>query len=369
MRTLLCVVAMFVTAMTVTAMFVTGGAFADDWRRLPSIPERKGVAGAFAGVSGGALLVAGGANFPNKKPWEGGEKAWSDAVFVLEKPEGDWKTAGKLPRQLGYGVSVTYRNAVVCVGGGDARRHYQDAFRLEWKDAALLTTRLPDLPVSIANACGALVGDRLYVAGGQKTPASTTTLKSAWTIDLAAKEPRWVEIDSWPGRGRMLAVAASIDGAFWLVGGVDLVAGKNGKAERKYLNDAYRYSPREGWTRAGDLPLALAAAPSPAPVDRSGFRILGGDGGSQIGAVPEKHRGFSKSVLRYDLQTQRWSSVGELPAARVTAPCVLWKDRWVVPSGEMRPGVRSAEVWAMSSEFSKTPIVSSCCTRVKMRKR
>ena len=41
---------------------------------------------AVAGVSGGALLVAGGANFPDKKPWQGGTKVWYDTVFVLDEP-------------------------------------------------------------------------------------------------------------------------------------------------------------------------------------------------------------------------------------------------------------------------------------------
>ena len=59
---------------------ITGAA--GGWERLPSLPDREGFAGLFAGVSGGALLVAGGANFPDAKPWEGGKKVWYDTVFV-----------------------------------------------------------------------------------------------------------------------------------------------------------------------------------------------------------------------------------------------------------------------------------------------
>ena len=56
---------------------------AGGWTKLPSLPDKEGVAGPFAGVSHGALIVAGGANFPDEKPWEGGKKVWSDTVFVL----------------------------------------------------------------------------------------------------------------------------------------------------------------------------------------------------------------------------------------------------------------------------------------------
>ncbi len=124
------------------------------WIQLPPLPDKEGFAGPFAGISHGALLVAGGANFPGKKPWEGGQKVWYDKVFVLDKPDGKWQVAGMLPRPLGYGVSVNYRNSVVCVGGSDAERHYADAFRLKWQSGKLTITELPPLPRPIANACG-----------------------------------------------------------------------------------------------------------------------------------------------------------------------------------------------------------------------
>ncbi|MCX6997017.1 MAG: hypothetical protein NTV49_07995, partial [Kiritimatiellaeota bacterium] len=63
------------------------------WSALPDLPEALGVAGPFAGVSGGALLVAGGANFPNGMPWAGGRKVWHDAVYVLPAPAGAWQAA------------------------------------------------------------------------------------------------------------------------------------------------------------------------------------------------------------------------------------------------------------------------------------
>ena len=57
------------------------------WESLPPIPDPNGFASPFAGVSYGALIVAGGSNFPDKKPWEGGTKVWYDSVFALDKPD------------------------------------------------------------------------------------------------------------------------------------------------------------------------------------------------------------------------------------------------------------------------------------------
>src|SRR5688500_5259431 len=81
------------------------------WSQLPAVPDQVGFAGSIAGVSNGALLVAGGSNFPNGgTPWNGGAKAWYDKVYVLEQPNAQWKEAGRLPRPLGYAVSLTWRD-------------------------------------------------------------------------------------------------------------------------------------------------------------------------------------------------------------------------------------------------------------------
>jgi N-acetylneuraminic acid mutarotase len=318
--------------------------------KLPSLPDHEGFAGAYSGVVGEMLVIAGGANFPEKKPWEGGKKVWYDTVFALDKLDGKWTLAGRLPRPLGYGVSVTHRGSIVCVGGSDADRHYSESFRIEIQSEKLVISPLPSLPIPVANGCGALVGDTLYVAGGQEKPDSKETLKKMFALDLGAKKPTWKEVEAWPGPGRMLAQAAQCDGAFWLTGGVDLAVTKGDMVTRKYLNDAYRFDPGKGWKKVDDLPCPIAAAPSPLPNDETGFSILGGDDGTQIGVSPDKHRGFSRKILRYDLRTGKWSEAGELVAPRVTTPCVFWQKRWVIPGGEVRPGVRSPEVWAMKAE-------------------
>lgn len=316
------------------------------WEKLPNLPDREGFAGPFAGVSGEILLVAGGANFPDRKPWEGGKKVWYDTVFALERPQGKWSIVGKLPRPLGYGVSVNHRNGVICVGGSDAGKHYAETYRLELRSGKLIITALPPLPLPVANACGTLVGNTLYLAGGQDKPDAKESLKKVFTLDLDAKNPQWREIPPWPGPGRILAVAAEFDGAFWVMGGTDLLAGEGEKVERRYLRDAYRYDPEKGWKRVADLPRAIVAAPSPTLTTESGPVILGGDDGSQIGGDPERHRGFSNLLLQYDRKTNRWIEGGKIPAPRVTVPLVPWQKMWVIPGGETRPGVRSPEVWS-----------------------
>lgn len=48
------------------------------------MPENVGLAGAYSGIVEGKLLVLGGANFPDKYPWEGGTKTWWSTLYSYD---------------------------------------------------------------------------------------------------------------------------------------------------------------------------------------------------------------------------------------------------------------------------------------------
>ncbi|MEQ1858343.1 MAG: galactose oxidase [Chthoniobacteraceae bacterium] len=321
-------------------------ATAADWSQLPPIPDAEGFAGTFAGVSGGALIVAGGANIAGDKWKEPFVKKWYASAFVLAKPDGAWTTAGKLERPLGYGISISADDSLLCFGGSDAAQLYSSGFRLRWNAGTLVRTPLPDLPLPCANACGALLGRTIYIAGGIQTPTSTSALRTFWALDLDAKELSWQALDPWPGAGRMLAVAAAFDGIFYLFSGAALHASSEGKPVRTFLRDAYRFTPGHGWERLADLPRSAVAAPSPAPAKDGRVLIFSGDDGANVTFEPvERHPGFPRNTLSYDTAANSWSTLDGLPFSRVTAPVAEWRGRFVIPNGEVRPRVRTNEVW------------------------
>jgi N-acetylneuraminic acid mutarotase len=292
------------------------------------------------------LIVAGGANVPTNRWADNFRKVWSGSVFVLEKPTGSWRPGGELPRPLGYGVSITTRDGLICIGGSDARQHYADVFRLEWRAGKIITTAMPGLPKRCANFCGALIEDAIYVAGGIETPDGATALRSFWKLDLQAKNPQWVELDPWPGPERMLAVAGAYRGSFYLFSGTRLHPATDQKPVRDYLADAYRYTPGKGWTRLPDLAGAAAGAPSPAPVWGDSLLLISGDDGSKVSFKPLiEHPGFSREVLAFDVNKDSWSVAGGAPFSRATVPTVEWRGHLVVPNGEVRPRERTPEVW------------------------
>ena len=83
-----------------------------EWEMLPPIPDALGVGGAYAGIvrtkSDTFLIVAGGANFPDKMPWDGGIKKYHDTVYALKLTANRMSAAG-CPQANFRARSVTAR--------------------------------------------------------------------------------------------------------------------------------------------------------------------------------------------------------------------------------------------------------------------
>jgi N-acetylneuraminate epimerase len=336
------------------------------WGQLAPIPDNFGFAGSFSGTSHGALIVAGGANFPDGgAPWTGSKKAWSDKIFVLEEPGGQWKLAGHLPQAMGYGVSLEYDNKLICAGGSNEAGHTASVIAISYVKGQLVIERCADLPQPLANACGMRVNMyTAYIAGGLLTPDAKTTANVFWTINLRDyKTATWQQLETWPGPPRMLSVAGTaVGGVFYLFSGTTL-EDKNGATHRQYLKDAYKYTPGKGWQKLHDMPAPVVAAAGPAfGMGKNELLIFGGDDGKladDAANLKEKHPGFSDKVLIYNKKDDAWTGSLTIPTdkkadvatnpngsvwAPVTTNAVYWNHMLVFPGGEVRPAIRTPRV-------------------------
>jgi N-acetylneuraminate epimerase len=342
------------------------------WGQLAPIPDVHGFAGSFAGIAGNALIVAGGANFPDGgAPWTGSKKAWTDKIFVLDNPNGKWRMVAKLVQPLGYGVSISYNNKLICIGGSNADGHTASVFAISYINKKIKTENWPPLPEALANTCGAIVGHTLYIAGGLLKADAKSTASVFSSLDLDKPAAGWAKLQTWPGPPRMLGVAGSINGSFYLFSGTDL-EDKNGAAHRRYLKDAYAYTPGKSWKKLADLPRPVVAAAGPAlAYANNQLLIFGGDDGvlaDNAATLKENHPGFSDAILSYHINTNSWTEIGKIKTNKlkdaaanpayslwtpVTTTSVLWHGSLVIPGGEVRPAVRTSRVLIIDISSSK----------------
>lgn len=373
-----------------------------DWDRLPDLPDAEGFAGVFAGVAKNNnqgkefLVVAGGANFPNGRPWEKEKdpvKIYYDRVFTLEldpdakgvKRGAKWEVkATVLPHEVGYGMSVSLpkRGNCLFIGG-----KHEAAFDDVWEVSFVGTNEIffsprPKLPVALAEGVAGLVGDKVVVVGGvtNKEGGGFETEQRAFVMDVSGNdgEWKWEELpwpqtdEGRPARGRAYAVSGVRDDMFYLFGGRDYADSGEPAPERVHqekldlLADCYVIdlkAEKPSWKSIASMPLGMGAAPSASlPVGKSHFLMLGGvsapywrkqfDDRPALNGAGEAHPGFESTIWAYDAITDTWAKAGDLPKSigdvpthvPVTTPVVFWEDRFIIPTGEIKPGIRSPQV-------------------------
>ncbi len=345
----------------------------------PTAPDRvqPGLAGPFAGLHGNIMIVAGGANFPDTMPWHGGRKQYHDDIFLLQLRSGmtEWKVfsgSTGLKRPVAYGASASVGAGVVCMGGETENGITDEAFIISVAGGKPLITPLPPLPVPLSSAAAASSGSLVYIAGGLTPYGSTNALWSLNTEDLSAGWKRLADMPL-PLINTVMVALPDREPSLWVLGG--RTRGENDEMSA-IRSEILRYSTASGsWTIEGDLSdgtnvLKLAAGTG-AAIDSRYIALFGGNDGSVFNRVEailyalpgetdtarqalmrqeyislqESHPGFSREVIILDPETGSCFPAGEIPGpAQVTTTAV--KTSWgiVLPSGEIKPGIRTPEV-------------------------
>ncbi len=322
---------------------MTDESFSLDWKKLADLPDAEGWAGSYAGVCGGALVVCGGANFPEKPLWEGGPKRWTDRVFVMPAGSAGWQDATPLPKPLGYGATATLPQGMMLIGGSNAGGAVADCYLLADEGGSITCKPLAPLPTPLTGHAAVVMGGKVYVQGGSVAVGEQDAESRMWVYDPATDS--WSEGEPLPGRGRFLHQMAVIGHTLYVLGGIGIVPGDNGRMAREMLTEAWSWSEQTGWRRLAYLPHFCGAAPTPAPVIHGRIYLLGGDDATVTGFTPANHPGFHNQSLCYNPADNTWADAGEIAVARAVLPCAVWNGLAVIVNGEQRPGKRSNEVW------------------------
>lgn len=353
----------------------------------PSAGQSKslGFAGAINGVSNDVLIIAGGANFPNGSPWEGGKKYYSNEIFVLERKGNKFvwneKIKDTLPEPIAYCGNTSTAKGTVYIGGENTNGISNKCFLLNWNSVknCIDIRPLPNLPVALTNVAATNIGNVIYAAGGDEAKNSSNSFLS---LNLNEENPKWKTLPALPiALANATAIAQNGNGGkeIFIIGGRT----KTPSGISELHNTVFAFDiQKDKWEQRADIAerkntTNLSAACGVA-LDNNDILIAGFDNGqvfhqiesyiSQISLAKtdeekekltkEKnsssihHKGFDKRILLYNTISNTWTKIGELPfPAHVTTTAVKWGNDIVISNGEIKPGVRTSNV--MIGEVSK----------------
>jgi len=344
--------------------------------KLPSqglLKESLGYAGMMGGLSKGATIASGGANFPNELPWYGGQKVWSDSIFIYEN--NSWKVATeRLPIPLAYGASVKIDDDILIIGGNNEGEISEAVFLLSYSadESKIHIVDYPSLPYPIVNSGAALVGDYVYVVGGSDGKRS---LNSFLRFNLKEKG-QWEELNDFPGAARsfhnVVFQQASDSDKIYLIGGRNVRKGEPTELLDTYisydLKNAAWEEEKKIRVSGNDRILMGASAVSAGSMH---ILIYGGSNGqifkqletlengiksetndsirnrlnTEKVKILNSHPGFSKEVIAFNTITEKWFVYDTLKTRiPVTALSFKNNDKFYIVSGEVSPGIRTPEV-------------------------
>jgi len=360
---------------------VNGQAGRLEWHRSVELPSPQGgkvhagIAGPIVGLSNGYLLIGGGANFPDLPPWKGGVKKIQKEIFAYVKDGKTLRCVAKdsLSEPIAYGASLSLPIGLFIVGG-ETSEGKSNACRLIQCNAdtkQISTANYPDLPWPLSNTGATYIGNKIFIAGGE---GQDTVSDRVLQLDLDDLEKGWICTGHLPYAVSHVQLLADKQGNLYLVGGR-----KANKDEPSTLYQGLLSSSDGGkhWRKLEDIPFKAAAAVACILPD-NGLWLLSADRGDTFHRVetliseakkttdPQKaqqliasknqlqvkHPGFGRAVWRYDLKLGEWNRMGDLPAeGPVTTTAVVWDDMVILPSGEIKAGIRTPDI--LVATFSK----------------
>ncbi len=333
------------------------------FERVETVTGDEGLAGAFAGVHNNVLLIAGGTSFPEGKPWEGGQKYFSDVILAITHSGEGLKVANasaRLPLPLGEGASVSVTQGVLVIGGQSFEGLSNRVFLLRYTGMAVETIELPSLPLAVKSPAVAAIGSAVYLIGGENESGATDQFLR---LDLSEAAEGWQKLPSHPVKVSGASAVAQMDGEEISIH----VFGGRAKEENDVTTTFYphvlRYRLSQNrWEQKKDMELPLAMA-SAAPVGASHILIAGGDSGETFNLIERaiaemqkgevnarqmrdslwvNHKGFSREIKIYNTVTDTWFNAGEWDGSPVAvAPAVVWNNAVVIPGGEIKPATRT----------------------------
>ena len=239
------------------------------------------------------------------------------------------------------------------------------------------------MPLPLASVAFALVGRKIFVAGGI-TELTGSSQHVFFSMELSGDDPaawKWEQLPGWEGPSRAFATGVSqsngVHNCFYLFSGRSI---ENGGVEVLY--DAHVYDPfSESWSLISDghsqeFPFMAGTA---FPLGASSIVFTSGADGTEMKkqiAIEKQlaglhsrclegepfrdqlkmketelfnhldfHPGFGNKVVVFNTITSELHVLDTLPGTgQLTTTAIAWDQSYIISSGEIRPGVRTPDI-------------------------
>lgn len=174
-----------------------------------------GVSACYAGQIGDYLVVAGGCNFPEV----GKPKKYYAGVYAarMDRATLQWRLVGFLPEAAAYGATIACGDSLLFLGGNNTDHALAAVYSVRLNSAGtdVSINRLADLPATADNMAVALVGNDVFVVGGnQNGKPSADVLR--YKLGASTVSSANLRI---PGAPRVQPVAAAYNDKLYVWGG------------------------------------------------------------------------------------------------------------------------------------------------------
>lgn len=347
------------------------------WEQAGQLPEGEngdrhpGLAGAISGMVQNRLIIAGGANFPGALPWQGGTKTYYKDIFtwIIDSNSklGFQNIPGELPYKVAYAAVATTTHGIVFAGGENETGLLANVSLLtidtttnEW-----VINALKPLSVPTTHAAATCLNNDVFIAGGETGKGATSAV---WKMNLEDTSKGWQALPELPN-----PVSDGVLAAVALPSGKTNLYFAGGRCKQPngislHYQTVFKLSTgNKKWEPCASLPFGLSAA-SGAISPGEKWLIFSGDQGetfekvekllvkisltadsiekenllNEKAAIQSAHPGFSKQVLVYDFNLDKWTTSDSIPfEAPVTTNAFFYHNKAYLCSGEVRAGVRT----------------------------
>lgn len=291
------------------------------WRFEPEMPKGP--------VEGGAIAIG-----PVIYATNGSYPGNLHTFLTFDTRTGRWSEPSRTPIGLNHSQAATYKGDLYLAGGyldGEAATNQFWSYDPETKE----WTQLPPMNMARGAAGSAVVGDKLYVAGGAPQTFGVHSEGSAYgTLEIYDfKTGEWSRGPDMPVPRHHLA-AAGLGGKFYVVGGrIGLLDTNNDIPPTGEFN---RYDPKtEKWERLPELPFP---ASYPGITTAAGKIVVAGgedqsrweDGGGWV----------TPAAWAFDPKANRWQRLPDLNIERRGMGAASTNGRIYVLAGSHCPGIK-----------------------------